>query len=469
MGNDFPTSEETTVSELEAAVHSNALAQMGRLPRQDGGKGAWLFLFGACIIEVTAWGFPYCFGVFRSYFYDNPPFERESIVSVGGVLSNGVLQISLPFVIYYVNNFPRQRKTIMWLGCVLCTSSAIGAGFAKTAIQLVICIGLLYGIGAGMLFGPSIHLMSEWFRARKSLAYGAICAAGAAAGAGLPPVYTVCLGRYGYKVTLVGWGIVTFIVTSIGLFCVQPRVPVTVVPKPSKKDFDFLQKPLFYVILVATVVQALAHYGPSLYLPSFGNDFGLTPTQGSLLVSLLNLAQAIGQPLQGMLADHRQSFYIPMLISTIGASLEVFLIWGFARNLWSLVLFSLAFGSTAGGFAVLRPRFAAAIVGDEGEQDQQSLLIFAILTASRGTAIVGSGFIMTDLVGVGSSTAGYGGGSEWRNLVIYTGVVMLAASLGAVGFFVSPHAVFGAGMQTTARCTESDNDEKLAQRSFQGT
>jgi hypothetical protein len=25
-------------------------------PPQDGGKGAWMFLFGACIIEVTAWG-----------------------------------------------------------------------------------------------------------------------------------------------------------------------------------------------------------------------------------------------------------------------------------------------------------------------------------------------------------------------------------------------------------------------------
>ena len=25
-------------------------------PPQDGGKQAWLFLFGACIIEITAWG-----------------------------------------------------------------------------------------------------------------------------------------------------------------------------------------------------------------------------------------------------------------------------------------------------------------------------------------------------------------------------------------------------------------------------
>jgi hypothetical protein len=117
-----------------------------------------------------------------------------------------------------------------------------------------------------------------------------------------------------------------------------------------------------------------------------------------------------------------------MLISTIGASLEALLIWGFARNLWSLSIFALAFGSTAGGFAVLRPRFAAEIVGDQEEQDNQSLLVFAILTASRGSAIIGSGFIMKNLVHEGRSTKGWGGGPAWSSLVIYTGTVMFAAS-----------------------------------------
>ena len=68
------------------------------------------------------------------------------------------------------------------------------------------------------------------------------------------------------------------------------------------KDFDFLRKPLFHILLASTVIQAMAHYGPSVYLPLIGADFGLSSSQGAMLVSLLNLAQAIGQPLQGMLA-----------------------------------------------------------------------------------------------------------------------------------------------------------------------
>lgn len=55
-------------------------------------------------------------------------------------------------------------------------------------------------------------------------------------------------------------------------------------------------------MLIATIVQAAAHYRPSLYLPSFGADFELSAAEAALLASLLNLAQAIGQPLQGWLA-----------------------------------------------------------------------------------------------------------------------------------------------------------------------
>jgi hypothetical protein len=36
---------------------------------------------------------------------------------------------------YYVNNFPKHRIPIMWLGCLICTFSAIGAGFAKTVCR----------------------------------------------------------------------------------------------------------------------------------------------------------------------------------------------------------------------------------------------------------------------------------------------------------------------------------------------
>lgn len=40
---------------LETGHHFEKESLVG-IPPQDHGKGAYLFLFGACIIEITAWG-----------------------------------------------------------------------------------------------------------------------------------------------------------------------------------------------------------------------------------------------------------------------------------------------------------------------------------------------------------------------------------------------------------------------------
>jgi MFS family permease len=46
------------------------------------------------------------------------------------------------------------------------------ANRVQQPVQLIVCLGPLYGIGAGMLFAPTINYMSEWFDKKKSLAYG---------------------------------------------------------------------------------------------------------------------------------------------------------------------------------------------------------------------------------------------------------------------------------------------------------
>lgn len=77
------------------------------LPPKDGGPGAWLFLFGACVFEIVSWGkssrsahecisllttlaigFPYSWGVFRAHLYTNGPFKGVDHVSVTGVMNN---------------------------------------------------------------------------------------------------------------------------------------------------------------------------------------------------------------------------------------------------------------------------------------------------------------------------------------------------------------------------------------------
>ena len=123
-----------------------------------------------------------------------------------------------------------------------------------------------------------------------------------------------------------------------------------------------------------------------------------------------------------------------MIAGTVGAAVEVLVIWSFARNIWSLIIFAMLFGATAGGYDVLRPRFADAIVGDE-KKKEQNLLVFGVLTALRGASIIASGFIAEAQLDEGDEiTDGYGGG-KWKDVILYTGIVMLGSSLGSLGWF----------------------------------
>ena len=122
--------------------------------------------------------------------------------------------------------------------------------------------------------------------------------------AALTPVFTICLNNFGYTTTLLGWAVGFTTLSTIGILCIKPRLPVAeALPAvPKARDFVFVHKPLLWILLTATMVQALAQFAPSAYIPSYGLDIGLSPTLASLSLTLLNLGEAIGQPLLGVLA-----------------------------------------------------------------------------------------------------------------------------------------------------------------------
>ncbi|KZF24039.1 MFS general substrate transporter [Xylona heveae TC161] len=425
---------------VNAAIPTPGSTDEG-FPPPDVGVPAMLQLFGLSVVEITAWGLGYSYGALADYFYNNPPFKGVGYVSAAGMVSNGVLQIALPFIIYYLNFFQTHRIATMWLGCLICTASPIGAAFCKTAPGLLICLGPLNGLGSSMLFAPSIAYVADWFVKRKSGAYGVICGAGGLSGAVLPPIFSISLERYGPKATLIGWGIASFILTASALFCIKGRTPPPPRSKPSLSDFDFITKNPWMLLAFVTAqwVQAIAHYLPSTYLPQIATDYGIHPTKAATLTSLINAATAIGQPLQGMLADYN-GFYVPMLISTVGSGVETLAIFANAHVYGVLIVYALLYGATAGGFSVLRPRFAAAILGpDESSSKEKALLIFGILTCFRGIAILVSGFVADALIDPKKSVnKTYGSGGKWRPLIIFTAVAMLVASLAALAKFVDP-------------------------------
>jgi hypothetical protein len=77
------------------------------------------------------------------------------------------------------------------------------------------------------------------------------------------------------------------------------------------------------------------------------------------------------------------------------------------------------------------------------------MLIFSILTAFRGFSIIACGFVSAALVheSIPVSKA-YAGGGRYQDLLIYTAVLMFAASFSAITKFISPSTLLGKRTQT---------------------
>ncbi|OGM44714.1 hypothetical protein ABOM_007354 [Aspergillus bombycis] len=254
----------------------------------------------------------------------------------------------------------------------------------------------------------------------------------------------VLLAKYSVKATLVGWGIFVAVVLGISLIGVRPRLPSSSRSAEHEKEnplsgqfsYGFLRKPLFWLILLSNVLQALSQYLPSVYIPSYATAvIGATSANASALLAIYNIASAICQPLLGLLADKQRILY-PLLLSTLIPSIAVLCIWGFATNYGLLALVCILFGGISGGYVVLRNRFATAIVGNSDRRNEE-LIVSGLIMFFRGGATIASGFVATAVSTAGANRGlhkGRYGSGQWLLLILTVGILTGVSCIGALGF-----------------------------------
>ncbi|KAK0378812.1 Mch2p [Colletotrichum limetticola] len=407
------------------------------LPPRDSGRAAWTSLIAISVIAMATWGFGATQGVFREYYFKTPPLQGNQLVASTGLLVVGLLQTLPPFLLKIITAYPHYRRYMMWSGMVLVVASSIGAAFSTTAVQVIMTQGLMYGFSSGLLFAPCLSFVDEWFLKRRGLANGIFFGAPNIAAAGLSPIFSVLLKRFGPRTTLIGWAVFTAVIISLGIIFVRPRrtskSEMEAAARQSLSTTRVFKKPVFWLFVLSMTLQSLANNLPANYLPSYATDLGVSPEKGALLVTFLSLFGIIGQISLGALTDAIGPL-IPMLLSTLVSSFAVFVVWGLGIYYWNMVITSILFGAFAFSFMVLRSHMAAIAV-DDPERPAEELFVSGILLFTRGVIGVASGYIAAAVLQNSESIGvqpGYGAG-KWRSFIILLGTTMTAATLGAFG------------------------------------
>jgi MFS family permease len=180
------------------------------------------------------------------------------------------------------------------------------------------------------------------------------------------------------------------------------------------------------------IVESLGYFLPSIYLPTFARSLGLSPAIGSLLIALLNGAAVFATIIMGMLCDR---FHVTtvILLSTIGATISVFVFWGLSTAYPLLCIFAVLYGFFAGGFVSTN----AGVMKMVKRQDQSADvgMLLGVIRAGRGIGSVLSGPLSEQLLRgrIWEGKAGLGYGSGFGSLIVFTGVTAAVGGLSFLG------------------------------------
>lgn len=84
----------------------------------------------------------------------------------------------------------------------------VAASFATQVVHLILTQGLLYGLGASLVYSPFTFYIDQWFVKRKGLAYGIFWAGTGFCGSITPTLMEWAINNYGFRITLRVWALV---------------------------------------------------------------------------------------------------------------------------------------------------------------------------------------------------------------------------------------------------------------------
>ena len=347
-------------------------------PRPPNGGYGWVCVACVAVINAHTWGLNSSYSVFLAHYLATDAFPGATSLEFAfvGSLSVGCTMLISPLATVCVRRL--GTKPAMMLGVVLETASFVCAGFATKIWHLFLTQGVLFGLGLGFLFVPTVGIVPQWFTTRRSLATGiAMCGSGFG---GL--VYSFVTGAIIQNLGL-AWafrvlGIVVFVVNTTCTILVRDRNKII---GSSQLAFEIgLFKRVEYVLLIGFgSFSMLGYFVLNYSLANYANTIGLGASQASLISAIFNLGQAIGRPIVGYFSDTTGRINMAAVASIL-SGLFPLAIWVNAHVYGVLIPFSLLAGCVAGTFWAVVGPVTAEVVGLRHVPSALNIMWLAILT-----------------------------------------------------------------------------------------
>lgn len=271
---------------------------------------------------------------------------------------------------------------------------ATGVGLCLAAVAtdiLMLCIIyalLVGGCGQGVFFSPLTAALSQWFDRHRPLAISIVAAGQGLSGVLFPPVVRFAEQAYGWRLTLLAFGLISGLSLLCCALAFRRRPPVVVTACVVSSVRARLPRALMLRLGASLAVTNVATFMIIGHLAAAGEELGATPMHAAALVSVM-----LGASLVTRLGMAQWSARIgPLQVLVWACVLHVVgLAWlaadrSFEGAAIGAALTGLGFGSYLPGYAVLvrhvfPPQDAGRRIGE--------IYFWAFISAGAGSWLCG--------------------------------------------------------------------------------
>ncbi|KIK39527.1 hypothetical protein CY34DRAFT_89056 [Suillus luteus UH-Slu-Lm8-n1] len=341
------------LEELGHVHSSNSSPLSSETDPPDGGCGAWATAFGCFLIQFCGFGYVLSFGVYqdfytRIYLADQTPSAISWIGALTSFMGDSVTLISGP--LYDRGWFYH----LMIVGSALQSLSLFVLSLAKPGqFYLIFMVqGVLSGIGTGLMFGPSMAVISQHFSKRRTLVMSLVMS-GTSLGSMIHPIMLNHLlnGNVGFERGVRASA--GFVSALLLIACLSmrtrglpvPTVGYTTVVRKCSRDV------LFILMTIGSTVFQIAFFFPLFYIQLDSVKHGISINFSFYSLVILNAACFIGRCTAGVAATYMGVLNLA-IASTVACSAVIISMMALS-DVASVVMLGLAYGYFSGVYIAL--------------------------------------------------------------------------------------------------------------------
>ncbi|KIK69480.1 hypothetical protein GYMLUDRAFT_91751 [Collybiopsis luxurians FD-317 M1] len=339
----------------------------------EGGLRAWATVLGAFLLQLCGFGYTASFGVYQDYYTQIYLTKQSSstISWIGSISTFLTIAGGLPAGKLFDKGY---FYYLVIGGAILESFCLFMLSLAKPNqyYQILLSQGFGVGLAAGMMYVPSVGVVSQYFRRRRALAM-TIVASGSSLGSVVHPLMlNNILTRIGFaNAARANAGLISGLLL-VGCLLMRTRLP----PNPAgiglKEMFaKFLKDTPYVYATVGIFIFAIGYYYPYFYIQLDATIHGLNPTFVFYILVILNGAAFVGRLTPGFVA-HRLGV-MNMLISGMGVcSVMIFGMSGLGNETGggeaaSFAVVAALFGLFAGTYISLATPLLASFADNQAE------------------------------------------------------------------------------------------------------